>query len=156
MSEEQVQEAAPVEAQSDETDALKTSVANLEKKNSELIAELRAARNSKPKAPSDYEELVEFKRKAEQSKLESEGKYNEALQSREQQFRDAVKEKDEKIKELEAQLKKLQLITPAVSALSEYVRDTDYALNKLGKDKIKMDATGKVVVLSEDGFTETP
>ena len=151
MSEEQVQEAAPVEAQSDETDALKTSVSNLEKKNSELIAELRAARNSKPKAPSDYEELVEFKRKAEQSKLESEGKYNEALQSREQQFREAVKEKDEKIKGLEAQLKELQLITPAVSALSEYVRDTDYALNKLGKD-----ATGKVVVLSEDGFTETP
>jgi len=156
MSEEQVQEAAPVEAQSDETDALKTSVSNLEKKNSELIAELRAARNSKPKAPNDYEELVEFKRKAEQVKLESEGKYNEALQSREQQFRDAVKEKDEKIKGLEAQLKELQLITPAVSALSEYVRDTDYALNKLGKDKIKMDATGKVVVLSEDGFTETP
>ena len=69
MSEEQVQEAAPVEAQSDETDALKTSVANLEKKNSELISELRAARNSKPKAPSDYEELLEFKRKAEQLKM---------------------------------------------------------------------------------------
>jgi len=156
MSEEQVQEAAPVEAQSDETDGLKASVANLEKKNSELIAELRVARNNKPKPPSDYEDLVEFKRKAEQAKLESEGKYSEALQSREQQFREAVKDKDEKIKGLEAQLKELQLITPAVSALSEYVQDTDYALNKLGKDKIKIDATGNVVVLSEDGFSETP
>ena len=156
MSEEQVQEAAPVESQSDETDALKASVANLEKKNSELIAELRVARNNKPKPPSDYEDLVEFKRKAEQAKLESEGKYSEALQSREQQFREAVKEKDEKIKGLEAQLKELQLITPAVSALSEYVQDTDYALNKLGKDKIKIDATGNVVVLSEDGFSEIP
>ena len=156
MSEEQVQEAAPVETQSDETDSLKASVANLENKNSELIAELRVARNSKSKPPSDYEDLVEFKRKAEQSKLESEGKYSEALQSREQQFREAVKDKDEKIKGLEAQLKELQLITPAVSALSEYVQDTDYALNKLGKDKIKIDATGNVVVLSEDGFSETP
>lgn len=156
MSDEQVQEAAPVEAQSDETDALKASVANLEKKNSELIAELRVARNNKPKTPSDYEELVEFKRKAEQAKLESEGKYTEALQSREEQFREAVKEKDQRIKELDAQLKELQLITPAISVLSEYVKDTDYALSKIGKDRIKMDATGKVVVLSEDGFTETP
>ena len=35
--------------------------------------------------PDDYNELKEFKRQAEQNKLESEGKYTEARQALEQQ-----------------------------------------------------------------------
>ena len=68
--------------------------------------------------PDDYEALKKFKQQAEQSKLESEGKYTEARQAMEQQFRDASAEKDQRIKELEARVRDLELTAPAVSALS--------------------------------------
>jgi len=94
MSEEQNQEITSPEAPNNaELDKLKASVAALEKKNYDLIGKLQK-NELIGEVPDDYEALKDFKRKAEQSKLESEGKYTEARQALEQQFREAAEEKD--------------------------------------------------------------
>jgi hypothetical protein len=69
-------------ATSGNNDILQRSVEALERKNQELIAELRAAKKS-PKLPDgvNVDELLEFKRRAEQAELESQGKYSEARQA---------------------------------------------------------------------------
>jgi len=103
----------------------------------------------------NVEELVEFKRQAEQSKLEAEGKYSEARQALEQQFREAAADKDQRIAELEARVKELELISPAVSALADIVHDPDLVLKtKLSADKIEREADGTVVVV--DGYERKP
>ena len=145
MTEENLQE--PTAVDPSEVDALKRSIDNLEKKNYELIGKLK--KKETPEQPSDYEELVEFKRQAEQKELEAKGEYSKALESREGQFRDAVKEKDDKIKKLEARIRDLELISPAIAALSNSVHDTDYALEKLGKDKFEVAEDGSVVYVDE-------
>jgi uncharacterized phage infection (PIP) family protein YhgE len=154
MSEEQIQEATPVEATSNqELDALKNSIEALERKNHELIGKLKKAK-AVPDGV-DVQELVDFKRQVEQSKLESEGKYTEARQALEQQFREVTAEKDQRIAELEARVKELELISPAVSALADIVHDPDLVLKtKLNKDQIQREADGTVVVV--DGYQRTP
>jgi hypothetical protein len=154
MSEDQTQQSAEV---SHDTDAMKRSIEALERKNSELIAELRSAKSKASKVPDgvDVEELLEFKRQAEQSKLEAEGKYTEARQALEQQFREAASEKDQRIADLEAKVRELELISPAVSALADIVHDPDLVLKtKLQADKIEREADGTVVVV--DGYERTP
>jgi uncharacterized caspase-like protein len=96
--EQQTQEPAATEGAS--TDALQRSVEALERKNQELIAELRAAKKSKAPDGVNVDELLEFKRNYEQQQLESQGKYQEARQALEQQFREATVEKDQRIAEL--------------------------------------------------------
>ena len=87
MSEEQNQQATSVEGASpDEITKLKNSIESLERKNFELIGKLQK-KELIGEVPDDYQALKEFKRQAEQSKLESEGKYTEAKQALEQQFR---------------------------------------------------------------------
>ena len=104
--------------------------------------------------PDDYEALKKFKQQAEQSKLESEGKYTEARQAMEQQFRDASAEKDQRIKELEARVRDLELTAPAVSALSDVVHDPDLVMRNYLKDKeIQQGNSGPVVV---DGYERIP
>ena len=154
MSEEQIQEATPVDAASNqELDALKSSIEALERKNHELIGKLKKAK-AVPDGV-DVQELLEFKRQVEQSKLESEGKYTEARQALEQQFREATAEKDQRIAELEARVKELELISPAVSALADIVHDPDLVLKtKLNRDQIQREADGTVVVV--DGYQRTP
>ena len=154
MSEDQTQQTAEV---SHDTDAMKRSIEALERKNSELIAELRSAKSKASKVPDgvDVEELLEFKRQAEQSKLEAEGKYTEARQALEQQFREASSEKDQRIADLEATVRELELISPAVSALADIVHDPDLVLKTtLQADKIEREADGTVVVV--DGYERTP
>jgi hypothetical protein len=154
MSEDQTQQSSEV---SHDTDAMKRSIEALERKNSELIAELRSAKSKASKVPDgvDVEELLEFKRQAEQSKLEAEGKYTEARQALEQQFREAASEKDQRIAELEAKVRELELISPAVSALADIVHDPDLVLKtKLQTDKIERETDGTVVVV--DGYERTP
>ncbi len=53
----------------------------------------------KSKAPDgvNVDELLEFKRNYEQQQLESQGKYQEARQALEQQFREATAEKDKRV-----------------------------------------------------------
>ena len=145
MTEENLQE--PTAVDPSEVDALKRSVESLEKKNFELIGKLK--KKETPDVPADYQELLDFKQKAEQKELEAKGDYTKALESREGQFRDAVKEKDDKIKKLEAKIRDLELISPALAALSNAVHDTDYALEKLGKDKFEVAEDGSVVYVDE-------
>ena len=135
---------------------LQRSVEALERKNQELIAELRAAK-AKAKVPDgvNIEELLEFKRNHEQQQLESQGKYQEARQTLEQQYREATAEKDKRIADLEARVRELELITPAVTALADIVHDPDMVLKtKLSADKIEREADGTVVVV--DGYQRTP
>jgi len=145
MTEENLQE--PTAVDPSEVDALKRSVESLEKKNFELIGKLK--KKETPDVPSDYQDLLDFKQKAEQKELEAKGDYSKALESREGQFRDAVKDKDDKIKKLEAKIRDLELISPALAALSNAVHDTDYALEKLGKDKFEVAEDGSVVYVDE-------
>ena len=138
------------------TEQLQRSVEALERKNQELIAELRAAKKS-PQLPDgvNVDELLEFKRKAEQSQLEQQGNYTEARQALEQQYREATTQKDQRISELEARVKELELISPAVTALAEIVHDPDLVLkSKLSPDQIEREADGTVVVVN--GYQRTP
>ena len=154
MSDEQNQEpTSPDVASNTEAEALKNSIEALERKNHELIGKLKKAK-AVPDGV-DIQELLEFKRQAEQSKLESEGKYTEARQALEQQFREASAEKDQRIAELEAQVRELELISPAISALADIVHDPDLVLKtKLSADKIEREADGTVVVV--DGYERKP
>jgi hypothetical protein len=154
MAEDQTQElAAPDVASNTETQSLKSSIEALERKNYELISKLKKAK-AVPDGV-DVEELLEFKRQAEQSKLEAEGNYTEARQALEQQFREASAQKDQRIAELEAKVRELELISPAASALADIVHDPDLVLKtKLSADKIEREADGTVVVV--DGYERTP
>jgi hypothetical protein len=151
MSDEtQTQEPAATEGD------LQRSVEALERKNKELIAELRAAKKT-PALPDgvDVNELLEFKRNYEQQQLESQGKYSEARQQLEQQFREATAQKDQRIAELESRVHELELVTPAVTALADIVHDPDLVLKtKLTADQIEREADGTVVVV--DGYQRTP
>ena len=152
--EQQTQESA---ATGVEAEALQRSVEALERKNQELIAELRQAKSKAPKLPDgvNVDELLEFKRNYEQQQLESQGKYQEARQALEQQFREATSEKDKRISELETRVRELELLTPAVSALADIVHDPDLVMKtKLSPDKIEREADGTVVVV--DGYQRTP
>jgi hypothetical protein len=136
---------------------LQRSVEALERKNQELIAELRAAKSKAPKLPDgvNVDELLEFKRNHEQQQLESQGKYQEARQALELQFREATAEKDQRIAELESRVRELELVTPAVTALADIVHDLDMVLKtKLSADQIERDPDGTVVVV--DGYQRTP
>ena len=138
------------------TDDTQKSIEALERKNQELIAELRAAKKQ-PKLPDgvDIDELLEFKRQAQQTELESAGKYTEARQALEQQFRETTAQKDQRLTELETRIKDLELIAPAIQALADVVHDPDMVLkNKLGADLIEREADGTVVVVN--GYQRTP
>jgi hypothetical protein len=143
--EQQTQESATTGV---EAEALQRSVEALERKNQELIAELRAAKKSKTPDGVNVDELLEFKRNYEQQQLESQGKYQEARQALEQQFREATAEKDQRIATLEARVRELELVTPAVTALADIVHDPDLVLKtKLSPDAIQREADGTVVVV---------
>lgn len=146
--------AAPV-APAVQTEALQRSVEALERKNQELIAELRNAKKAKLPDGVDVEELLEFKRKAEQAELETQGKYIEARQALEQQYREASQAKDKRITELESQVRELELVSPAITALADIVHDPDMVLKaKLAIDQIERDPDGTVVVV--EGYQRTP
>jgi hypothetical protein len=139
------------------TDAMQRSIEALERKNSELITELRSAKAKASKVPDgvNVDELLEFKRTHEQQQLEQQGNYTEARQALEQQYREATAQKDQRIESLEAKVRELELIAPAVTALAEIVHDPDLVLrSKLSADKIEREADGTVVVV--DGYQRTP
>ena len=154
MSEEQIQETTSSEPQNNaELESLKGSVEALERKNHELIGKLKKTKTIPDGV--DVQELLDFKAKAEQADLEKQGKYGEARQALEQQFREATAEKDKRISELEARVRELELITPAVSALADGVHDPDLILKtKLTSEQIERESDGTVVVV--DGYQRTP
>jgi hypothetical protein len=156
MSEEQNQGITSPEAQNNsELDALKKSVASLEKKNYELIGKLQK-NELIGDVPDDYNELKEFKRQSEQNKLESEGKYTEARQALEQQYREATAVKDKRIAELEARVRELELIAPANTALADVVHDPSivFKADLLKPDQIERESDGTVVVVN--GYERKP
>jgi hypothetical protein len=158
MSEEnQTQEPAATKV---DAEALQRSIEALERKNQELADEKRKLRKFEKMAEQlpdgvDINELLDFKRRAEQTELESQGKYSEARQALEQQFREATAQKDQRINDLEARVRELELVTPAVTALADIVHDPDLVLKtKLSSDQIERDPDGTVVVV--DGYQRTP
>jgi hypothetical protein len=153
MSEEQT---APVE-QAVDNSSLQAELDAMRKKNAELLDEYKKAVKQSKAIPDgvDIEELIQFKRQAEQQELESQGKYSEARQALEQQFREATAEKDKRIADLEQRVRELELLTPAVSALADIVHDPDLIMKtKLSPDQIEREPDGTVVVV--DGYQRTP
>tara|TARA_B100002019_G_scaffold42616_1_gene35674 strand:+ start:5474 stop:6151 length:678 start_codon:yes stop_codon:yes gene_type:complete len=154
MAEEQVQESmAPETTSSNEVDALKAEREALLKKNYELIGKLKNAKTVPDGV--DVQELLDFKAAAEQADLEKQGKYTEARQALEQQFREAAEEKDKRIAELEARVRELEILSPAATALRDVVHDPDMILNtQVVKEQIQREADGTVVVVN--GYERTP
>ena len=155
MAEEQNQEITSPDPQNNvDVDQLKASIAALEKKNYELIGKLKEAKTIPDGV--DVQELLEFKRNVEQNKLESEGKYTEARQALEQQFREAAEAKDKRIAELEARVRELELIAPANTALADVVHDPSivFKADLLKPDQIEREADGTVVVVN--GYERKP
>jgi hypothetical protein len=147
----------PAETGNQDTENLQRRLDAMERKNAELLSEYKTA-VAKSKAIPDgvnVDELIEFKRNYEQQQLEQQGKYGEARQALEQQFRAATSEKDQRISELETRVRELELMTPAMTALAEIVHDPDYVLkSKLSSDQIEREPDGTVVVV--DGYQRTP
>lgn len=154
MAEEQVQESMASESSND-IEALKAEREALLKKNYELIGKLQK-KELINEVPDDYEALKKFKQQAEQNKLESEGKYTEARQALEQQFREASEAKDMRIAELEARVRELELIAPANTALADVVHDPSivFKADLLKPDQIEREADGTVVVVN--GYERKP
>ena len=155
MSDEQLQETTSSAPQNNpELDALKNSIQALEKKNYELIGKLKDAK-AVPDGV-DVQELLDFKAKAEQADLEKQGKYSEARQALEQQFREASEAKDKRISELEERVRELELIAPANSALADVVHDPSivFKAELLKPNQIEREADGTVVVVN--GYERKP
>jgi hypothetical protein len=147
---------APVE-QNAEIANMQAELDAMRRKNSELLDEYKKAIAQAKAVPDgvNVDELLEFKRNYEQQQLESQGKYSEARQALEQQFREATAEKDQRISQLEARVRELELVTPAVTALAEIVHDPDMVLKtKLKPEAIEREADGSVVVV--DGYKRVP
>jgi hypothetical protein len=145
-SQEQKQPTADVEA-------LKKSVEGLERKNRELIGKLKAYKAIPDGV--DVQALIDYRANAEQQQLESKGQYIEAKAALEAQFRELSTEKDQQIKELTERVQELELMAPAVSALSDVVHDPQLVLNtQLKRDQIQREPDGTVVVV--DGYERTP
>ncbi len=147
---------APVEQAVDsEVENLKAEVEAMRKKNAELLDETKKAKAKANASPDvDVQALLDFKAKAEQVELEQKGKYGEAKQALEQQYREKSTTDKQKIEELESKLRELELISPASQALAEVVHDPNLVLqNFLPKDKIDLQE-GKPVVV--DGYERIP
>ena len=148
---------APVEQAVDsEKENLKAELDAMRKKNAELIDEYKKAKENSKAVPADVDvqALIDFKNSAEQAELEKKGQYTEARTKLEEQYRERSSEKEKKIAELEAKVRELELVSPAVQALSEIVHDPNLVLNNfLPKDKIEVDNGVPVVV---DGYERTP
>ena len=148
---------APVEqAVASEKENLKAELDAMRKKNAELLDEYKKAKEKSKAVPADVDvqSLIDFKNNAEQAELEKQGKYTEARTKLEEQYRERSSEKEKKIAELEAKVRELELVSPAVQALAEIVHDPNLVLNNfLPKDKIEVDNGVPVVV---DGYERTP
>ena len=154
MAEENI---APVE-QNVDAQKWQSELDAMRRKNAELLKEYKDFKESVKTVPDgvDVQELLEFKRNVEQNKLESEGKYIEARQALEQQFREAAEAKDKRIAELEARVRELELIAPANTALADVVHDPSivFKADFLKPDQIEREADGTVVVVN--GYERKP
>lgn len=148
---------APVE-QADNSHELKAELEAMRRKNAELLDEYKKAKDRAKAVPEgvNVQELLKFKQDVEQSKLESEGKYTEARQALEEQFRSSSAEKDKRIEELEEKVRELELIVPANTALADVVHDPSivFKAQMLNPNQIERETDGTVVVVN--GYERTP
>ncbi|NBW39071.1 MAG: hypothetical protein EBR30_29455, partial [Cytophagia bacterium] len=140
--------------------ALTAEIEALRRKNSELLTEkkrLAKAERTLAELPegTDVRELLSFKQQTEQQKLEAEGNYQQARQQLEQQFRDREASLQARVDALEAEVKDLRIIGPAVAALADTVHDPDEVIKlKLKPEQIDREPDGSLVVV--DGYQRVP
>jgi phage host-nuclease inhibitor protein Gam len=87
-------------------------------------------------------------------KLEEAGKYEESKLAMEEQYRERSASDKQRIAELEARNKELELIAPSIQALTELTHDPELVLNNfVPKDQIQI-KDGRPVVI--DGYEQLP
>ena len=132
-----------------ELDALKAEVESMRKKNAELLADYKNAKEAAKAIPQDVDvnALIAFKQKKEQEDLESKGRYEEAIAKQAQQYRDAEEAKNKRISDLEKRQRELEVEAPAVSALADVVHDPQYVLSRINKEQLARETDGTVVIV---------
>ena len=139
-----------------ELDALKAEVESMRKKNAELLADYKNAKEAAKAIPQDVDvnALIAFKQKKEQEDLESKGRYEEAIAKQAQQYRDAEEAKNKRISDLEKRQRELEVEAPAETALADVVHDPQYVLSRINKEQLARETDGTVVIV--DGYNRTP
>jgi hypothetical protein len=162
MSDAPVEPNAPTadDASAADAGAVLREIEALRRKNTELLEEKRKLRRFEQMAAelpegTDVRELLSFKQATEQQRLEAEGNYQAARQQLEQQFRDREATLQARVDALEAEVKELRIIGPAVAALADTVHDPDEVLRlKLKPEQIDREPDGSLVVV--DGYQRVP
>ena len=136
--------------------ALKAEVERLRKSNSEILDDYKKAKEAAKAVPQDVDvnALIAFKQKKEQEELEAKGRYEEATEKLASQYREAEQRQKEKIEQLLAEKRQLEVEAPAVTALADVVHDPQYVLSRISKEQLAREADGTVVVV--DGYNRTP
>ena len=135
----------------------KAEIEAMQRKNAELLDELKRAKQQSRAVPEgvDVEALLKFKQDVEQQQLETKGEYSQAKQKLEEQYRTSSSEKDQRIAELQARIKELEVIAPASTALNEIVHDPDVVFKThLKPSQIERNPDGSLVVVN--GYERTP
>ena len=136
--------------------ALKAEVERLRKSNSEILDDYKKAKEDAKAVPQDVDvnALIAFKQKKEQEELEAKGRYEEATEKLATQYREAEQQQKQKIEQLLAEKRQLEVEAPAVTALADVVHDPQYVLSRISKEQLAREADGTVVVV--DGYNRTP
>ena len=139
-----------------EVAALKAEVERLRKSNSEILDDYKKAKEAAKAVPQDVDvnALIAFKQKKEQEELEAKGRYEEATEKLASQYREAEQQQKQKIEQLLAEKRQLEVEAPAVTALADVVHDPQYVLSRISKEQLAREADGTVVVV--DGYNRTP
>ena len=136
--------------------ALKAEVERLRKSNCEILDDYKKAKEAAKAVPQDVDvnALITFKQKKEQEELEAKGRYEEATEKLATQYREAEQQQKQKIEQLLAEKRQLEVEAPAVTALADVVHDPQYVLSRISKEQLAREADGTVVVV--DGYNRTP
>ena len=136
--------------------ALKAEVERLRKSNSEILDDYKIAKEAAKAVPQDVDvnALIAFKQKKEQEELEAKGRYEEATEKLATQYREAEQQQKQKIEQLLAEKRQLEVEAPAVTALADVVHDPQYVLSRISKEQLARETDGTVVVV--DGYNRTP
>ena len=136
--------------------ALKAEVERLRKSNSEILDDYKKAKEAAKAVPQDVDvnALIAFKQKKEQEELEAKGRYEEATEKLATQYREAEQQQKQKIEQLLAEKRQLEVEAPAVTELADVVHDPQYVLSRISKEQLAREADGTVVVV--DGYNRTP
>jgi hypothetical protein len=156
LSDDLDQQESPSQSSVDAS-ALQSKIESLIQHNQKLERQLGQAKDKLRALPDgvDVDGLIKFKQEHEQAQLEQQGKYAEARQALEAQFREREAQLQQRLESLEAENRELKLIAPAVAALADTVHDPDEVIRlKLKPEQIEREADGTVVVV--DGYQRTP